>query len=230
MKKIAFFLFFMCIGYTVGHAQITTGESYSGVVRTGNRAQSGDFGIYLGGTSTIIKNLGNLDNFDFLPLINLKYMYSDEVEYRLGLEWWKETAYKENDYSEQSDFESRMMLYPGVAYHFSKSNLLDVYAGAELPFGWGSEGFEEDYDGNGSDGKATQFNIGIGAFIGLQAYVGNLPLAVGLEYGISTLYGAAKEGYISDDGMSVSYYEDAKSNVWKLGNQARFTLTYFFEL
>lgn len=226
MRKIGFLLMMLCATCLVGHAQITTGENSSRVIRTGNRAQEGDFGIYLGGTSEIFKNIDNFGNFDFLPLINLKYMYTDEFEYRLGIEWWKKNTFTDDDGDEYSEFESTMMFYPGVAYHFSKSNILDVYAGAELPFGWAKNGYEYDKQ----DGEASQFNIGLGAFIGLQAYVGNLPLALGVEYGISTLLNTASDGYISEDGMSVEYESDIDDRVWKLGNQARVTLTYFFKL
>ena len=244
MRKLRFLLLMLCAGCMVGHAQITTGESSSRVVRTGNRAQAGDFGLYLGGTSTIFKNFDNMDNFDFLPLINVKYMFTDKVEGRVGIEWWRESNTSEvkvpnyneegeedgSETVENTNFESSMMFYPGIAYHFSNTNLLDVYVGAELPIGWGSYGSEDDED----EYKTSQFRFGLGAFVGLQAYIGNLPLALGVEYGISTLYNSTSDGTLTKDGRTIDkaagYQEDVSNSSWKLGHQARVTLTYFFKL
>lgn len=213
----------LCAGL-LGHAQITTGESSSRVIRTGNRAEEGDFGLYLGGTTTIFKNFDNLENFDFLPLINVKYMFTDQVEGRVGIEWWKEKSTTDDDGDESIRSESSMLFYPGIAYHFSKSNLLDVYVGAELPFGWGAKKIEYDDD----ESRASFFRLGVGAFIGLQAYVANLPVAIGVEYGLSTLYNGVSDGYLYKDGMSIKEHID--NSKWNLGHQARVTLTYFFKL
>ena len=58
MKKLVTMLF-MCLGILSAQAQITTGESTSRVIRTGNRAQAGNFGIYFGMTTDMFKNLSN---------------------------------------------------------------------------------------------------------------------------------------------------------------------------
>lgn len=223
MKKLALILFFFCAGSMISQAQISTGESSASVFNTGNRAEKGDFGLYLGATTSMFKNITSGCEFNALPLINLKYMYTEQIEARLGIEWWK----KSDDIEDVKEFESSFMFYPGVAYHFSKSNILDVYVGGELPFGWGSQGV--DYDGE--DSKASNFKVGLGAFIGLQAYVCNLPLAVGLEYGISTMYNTVSDGTLTTDGMTIEQvYEDVDHKRWTLGNQARFTITYFFKM
>lgn len=253
MKKL-FCLLTLCFGVAVADAQITTGESTSKVIRTGNRAKAGNFGIYVGGTTDMFRKIGDSDvNFSAMPLINLKYMYTDNLEFRLGLEWWKESSSQEmkvvtgedeegnetTEKSERKSRESQFMFYPGVAYHFSNKNLLDVYVGAELPIGWGTIGTGDRDD----DYNSSCFNIGLGAFIGLQAYIGNLPLAVGVEYGISGLHTGISDGTLtSADGQTanvsyrdlslknVTYAEDVKESKWKLGQQVRFTLSYYFNL
>ena len=212
------------------NAQITTGESTSNVVRTGNRAQKGDFGIYFGATTDMFKNIGSSVDFSALPLINLKYMGTDKLEYRLGIEWWKKSETNEIEYEGKSNelttSESSFMFYPGVAYHFNNRNLLDVYVGGELPFGFGGEGTD---DGD-TDASFSNFQIGLGAFIGLQAYIANLPLAIGVEYGISTQYKTVSDGSMSQDNMTISYQKDASYSKWVLGHQVRFTLSYYFNL
>lgn len=227
MKKIALMMFFLFAGSVILQAQISTGESSAQVIRTGNRAEQGDFGLYLGATTTMFKDLSSVDDFKALPLINLKYMFTDQVEGRLGIEWWKKSETTDNGTYETKSFESSMLFYPGIAYHFAKSNILDVYVGGELPFGWGSCG--EEY--KKEEVNASNFNIGLGAFIGLQAYVCNLPIAVGLEYGVSTMYATASDGTLTQDGMTIARpYEDMDASRWTIGHQARLTFTYFFKM
>lgn len=245
MKKF-FLLMALCCGTMVANAQISTGESTSKVIRTGNRAQAGNFGIYLGATSDMFKKIGDKGTkFSALPLINLKYMASDNVEYRVGIEWWKD---KTNDTQqvptgELNDdgtpktkeaktytSEKSYMFYPGIAYHFNNRNLLDVYVGGELPIGFANNGKGDDDD----DYFTSQFRVGLGAFIGLQAYIANLPVAVGLEYGVHGLYNTVSDGHLTEDDMTIDttygYKEDVSQSRFKLGHQVRFTLTYYFDL
>ena len=221
-------MLFMCLGVHAVQAQITTGENSSKVIRTGNRAQAGNFGIYFGATTDMFKNLGKgSKKFSCAPLINIKYMQSDRLEYRLGLEWWKESTSLDYDGHKSSNSESSFMFYPGVAYHFSRNNLLDVYVGGDLPIGFGSKGAEE----GDEDFSASQFKVGLGAFIGLQAYIANLPLALGVEYGVNTLYNHVGDGTMTQDGMTIqSIQKDLSQSQWKIGHQVRFTLSYYFNL
>ncbi len=231
MRKIMCLLA-VCFSMTVVNAQITTGESTSKVIRTGNRAKAGNFGLYLGVTSDIFKGIDDNgpEEFTAIPLINLKYMKTDNLEYRLGIEWWKKNRSQEMGDAEMSEWKKSFTFYPGVAYHFSNKNLLDVYVGGELPFGWASVGSE--YGDN--DLSVSNFRVGLGAFIGLQAYIGNLPLALGVEYGISTMYSTASDGQLTQDGMTIDYekgpMKDYKDSKFELGQQVRLTLSYYFNL
>ena len=239
---------------TMADAQISTGETSSKVIRTGNRAQAGNFGIYLGATSEIFKSIGESGTkFSAIPLINLKYMKTDQLEYRLGFEWYDKYT-SENTFSGEDDevkfsetsSESKFMFYPGVAYHFSPKNLLDVYVGAEVPIGFGTVGnhtFLDGLEGEEAEGVETRtghtakvFRMGVGAFIGLQAYIANLPIALGVEYGVSTLYNHFYQGTFEKDGYFLSEIDASSIDTqrsatkWKLGNQVRVTLSYYFSL
>ena len=90
MKKLVLTALALCMGLVTATAQITTGESSAQVIRTGNRAEAGNFGLYLGATADMFKNLISVGDAEFkaLPLINFKYMANDNLELRLGLEWW----------------------------------------------------------------------------------------------------------------------------------------------
>lgn len=228
MKKVFCLVAFALGATTLVNAQISSGEVSSKVIRTGNRAQAGDFGLYLGATSDIFKGIGNSDvNISALPLLNFKYMSTDNLEYRIGLEWWNKSYSQETKSNDATTGESKFVVSPGFAYHFSNKNLLDVYAGAELPIGFGSKSVDA-----GDEMSASMFRIGLGGFIGLQAYVANLPLAIGVEYGLSTQYNSVTDGSMIMDGQNIhdidKIQEDLDISDWKLGSQVRVTLSYYF--
>lgn len=243
----------------VSFAQITTGETSAKKIKSGNRAQEGDFGLYIGGTTEMFKDLVD-DNVDVkaLPLVNFKYMYSDQLELRMGLEFYKTTSTEKSEIEEEMGMgstnveskyhtlDSRNYIYPGIAYHFSNKNLLDVYVGAELPLGWERYGIKSsgkiDGDKFTEDVTRGTFNIGLGGFIGLQAYVANLPLAIGFEYGISSMFHGRlqyKHVQTDSDGKEQTFYtkelnggtqyNSLKMKQGEIGNQFRFTLTYYFK-
>ena len=92
MKNLKFLLVVaLCFGaISTVSAQITEGEPSAKTIRTGNRPGKGCFGFYLGATSDMLK--GAIDKnvkFKALPLLNLKYLSSDHVEWRLGLELYQ---------------------------------------------------------------------------------------------------------------------------------------------
>lgn len=263
------------VAFTVGMsatAQISTGTPSAKQFKTGNRAQEGDFGIYLGMSSNIFKGLKDKDlKFENpMPLINLKYMVTDEIEARVGLEFSKtretmkgdeflgdmqegEEGTPKSTETKYKVVEADNRITPGIAYHFSKHNILDVYAGAEALLGWTRNSTYATVDDNETSTRKASFQFGAGAFIGLQAYIGNLPLAVGLEYGLSTLWESRlryKHTAIDSEGneetryttnadllpnlskaqlLSENPYENMKASRGTIGNKFAITLTYFFK-
>lgn len=251
-------------------AQLTKGKPSADVIRTGNRAKAGDFGFFFGFYNSDVESLfGAFDRqYSFkrtpIPLVNLKYMASDNLELRVGIEIKKSTlAAKIGDRAggvadgfmetEQGVLTSvDNLLAPGFAYHFSKSNVLDVYFGAELPIGYTRDREYYKYVVEGDEGydKATSmaWNVGLSGFIGVQAYIANLPLAVGMEWGIFGRYNLNNKSkyeskaignsdviykYDLNDadlrGLFGGVYDEVKSaRKFIAGNQLRFTVTYFF--
>ncbi|MCM1109307.1 MAG: outer membrane beta-barrel protein [Clostridium sp.] len=270
MKKILFTaLLSLCAGMSAT-AQITTGTPSAKHFKTGNRAQSGDFGIYLGMSSNMFKNLTDKDiKFENpMPLINLKYMITDNWEARVGLEFSKtrETV-KGDQFMDETDnngepvgteakykiVEADNRITPGIAYHFSKHNIIDVYAGAEGLLGWKRNSNYVTIDNDENSTRKASCQFGAGAFIGLQAYIGNLPLAIGVEYGLSTLWESRlRYKQTSTDGegneqtsyttnaellpmlgaagqLPESAFENMKATRGTIGNKFAITLTYFFK-
>lgn len=224
-------------------AQISEGEPSARTIRTGNRLEKGTWGVYMGLTSDIVDGWTSVAGFHALPIIDVKYMVTDKWEVRAGIETMGTFSNAKGKTTAtdvvNNEHDGMFRLSPGCAYHFSKKNILDVYAGAELPFGYNAYSYVT------STTKLTgsQFSIGLGAFIGLQCFIANLPVALGLEYGLSgNAYLGGKYKYVSDDGAgnkSTKYYTDKDMtgtaydklglNSGILGSQVRFTLSYFFK-
>ena len=232
-------------------AQISEGNPTTTVIRTGNRPDAGTWGVYMGVTSNIFKACFDGFNVTAMPLINFKYMATDNLEWRLGLELMRTgkaldgSTDVSNDfikYSQRDVTNGRVLFYPGLAYHFSTKNIFDVYVGGELPIGFLYEGNTLAQNGVSNVYSQCKFNLGLGAFVGFQVFIANLPLALGLEYGLSfnALIGD-KYKTTQNDGhgnKSVAYGSDMvpgatfsklSASRSELGNQLRLTLSYYFK-
>ena len=189
-------------------------------------------------------------NWWALPLLNLKYYITDQWEVRMGFEFASRTA--SNSYKYEFDDGDRTLkrnnresqnftrFLPGAAYHFNTKNLLDVYLGAQMPIGWDSYRSKSSTNDDGDktyERKAlTQFVIGGGVYIGLQAFIADLPLAIGVELGysgVAKIGGHTKTTADYGDGKVV-YYNDnedlkkAISTQAEWGADAALTISYFF--
>lgn len=248
MKK--FLLIAACaVASLTASAQITEATPRADVLPTGNRLEKGVWGLFVGAGMTFDKHNDQFtdDKFNVSPLVNVKYMFTDKIEGRIGAEFGKikenvkfETGGEGSLDRNEKTVLSHNYFNPGVAYHFSKNNLLDVYMGGELPFGWERNTTKsitgDDYDNE----YGKQFNIGLGAFVGLQAFIGRLPLSIGLEYGIQSMFtaGNGMTKYVSkagdaDEQVSYDYGifsgEKMKARRGEILSQARITLSYYFK-
>lgn len=261
MKRFLLAGLFAIVASGTMFGQLTQGEPTAKKIRTGNRAEAGDFGLYLGVSSDMFKNIFKDDiEISPLPLVNFKYMMTDQWEARIGVEFSKTKEKIGGDAligsEETVDYNCKQVvsdnrISPGFAYHFSRHNILDVYAGAELPFGWTRNSVYGEDDESSFSTTKNGFQIGLGAFIGLQAHIADLPLAIGVEYGISTMFDSGlkykskyKDGnteqtsYSPDlDSFSESFkgnidynnFDSLKARRGEVGNQFRITLTYYFK-
>lgn len=253
MKKTLFLvLIALFCGQVFASAQLTSGNPTAAVYKTGNRPEAGNWGVYFGATTQIFNfnlapnELVQAAGIKVLPLVNVKYFISDQMEGRLGINVWHHRTSGQQmpdvdnaAMQKQSNVEGEFNLYPGIAYHFSKNNLLDVYMGAELPLGFLSNSNQQ--SGQDYSSRSSVFNpyIGVGAFIGLQGFIGNLPLGIALEYGISAKVaannlpkvvetnGTITQSYYGDEGGQ-RYRAYSRGQGW-IGQEIRLTLSYYFK-
>lgn len=257
MKKSSLLLaVLLCAG--TAFAQISTGEPHSSVIpRTGNRPKAGDFGLYVGGSVRQIIDLVELNKKDgfqnmkwwALPAINFKYYITDNWEARLGFQFACKGSVETARLKDVSGtFESARDVHytrflPGVAYHFNTKNIVDVYVGAQMPIGFNIDNTRSK---QGKDYKQTimenSFVIGGGVYVGLQFFIADLPLALGIETGYSGIatIGTGKQTKTTTNGETVktmtwndgTQLNNIKSGAYMEGTwgaDAAITLTYFFQ-
>lgn len=269
MKKV-FITMALCMAFVgLAQAQLSEGETYSSVIVTGNRPQSGDWGLFVGPSFSEIKDIiDSGTDFSGFPLINLKYYATNNIEIRAGLQYAGKTTKTKGNFDEvfyvdddeviknipmtEKYFDRMFRLTPGIAYHFSSKNILDVYVGAAIPFGIDAQKSTnelneylniEDHLVSMNYKNNTSYNsfvIGFNAFIGLQAFVADLPLSIGLEYGLSGMLRTNDQIYheVTDhEGNLQEYYTDSNHMMefTKLDcsskymkNDVRLTITYYF--
>lgn len=251
MKK--HFLIVACLMACIGaSAQISTGEPNSTVIpRTGNRPQKGNWGLYVGGSVSQVMDLVDYINSEGiegaygLPVINLKYYYTDNWEFRMGFQFSARTNKNKTitpnesmsgkvigeDISTRYNGSNYTRLLPGVAYHFSPKNLLDVYMGAQLPIGWNSNTTKTTINDNVTKRHTGAFVIGAGLFVGLQFFIADLPIAIGVEGGYSGhIVAEGVPSYKVETASSVQKYKQGTGTVsanW--GADAAITFSYYFQ-
>ena len=260
MKKYVLTLLSLLLSAGV-FAELSTGEPHSSVIpRTGNRPQAGDFGVYVGASVTQIMDLVNYNRpannnandskYWALPLINLKYYTTDNMEFRIGFQF---SSYGETNVVRDGEGSkaktSRDVNYtrflPGFAYHFNTNNIVDVYIGAQIPIGFNADASRQSVDQPGMVqsvyDRENLFVIGGGAFIGLQFFVADLPFAIGLEGGysgqarlggghrVTTTTNGVTQVTASAGGMNANGERASATHMdatW--GADAALTFTYFF--
>jgi hypothetical protein len=249
------------------YAQLSERVNNPGKFKTGTRPVAGDMGFYLGfgtgdikkkdkqsGDSTEVKNV--------LPLVCIKYYINDDLVFRIGVKTTKDKAVMKGEVDpaingiggliSKTDINTVSELYftPGIEKHFLNSNLLDAYVVATMPLGRIHEKVENDWHneiGDFQEQSVTKnsFAYGLEGHIGLQAFIADLPVAIGFEAGISGIgyrgnkyknvvnssFGGVEmsEEYFTtkDDPQNIKY-SNLKSNTFETDGSLRVTISYYF--
>lgn len=256
LKSMLFTALLCVIALPQAFAQISDGNPTFRTIRTGNRPQKGTYGIYLGMSLSQMQAISDDElKWDGIPIINLKYFASDNLEWRAS--FVANNTTRKNIKGEIEGFDGKsydirekdrdggIYLTPGVAYHFNSKNILDIYVGGALPLGYSYDNYvlKLDNDHNGTC-KRSSFDLGLEGFIGIQCFVADLPLALGLEYGFSGVINFGqkyKNIYVDGEGdeqvfytvdkpngADVTEYTKLKSKKGRFGSDFRITISYYF--
>lgn len=234
MKKtiLSFVLLGMC---SMASAQLSTRENQDTRYKFGGRPVAGDmaltFGITINNTEIGGMPVPAWNAFSRGNLITAKKYIQDDVAIRAGIalhrnsrsfsgdvdsipgQQWTATAY------EYRASDREYFLVPGIEKHFSSSNIFDVYTAGDLFLGFGrnkSITSETNTDSQtNSTTRTTPYTIvGLGGVIGVNVFVLDLPLSVGVEYGLSAFWMMGNKTKVEVEqfnGTSYEYYtvEDA---------------------
>ena len=231
MKKLFTFLTVICITTSVSFSQISERVNDESTYLLGARPQAGNFGFYLGLSTAEIGEITE-SNWEEsgIPLIKVKYYYSDKIVLRAGVQVSKRRRSIEGSAEGSVDFytgfaqdykhvetDASWNFVVGGEKHFDLSNIFDSYIGVSSNFGYerSVRVHNESYsNGDYRDDEGSNFGLtyGLETFIGTNFFIADLPIAAGLELGfIAKNYGANKYKYKWDeefDGTSNSgtYY------------------------
>jgi len=257
MKKILLFSTIVLFCFSA-FAQLSTRENVDPYVfKTGTRPLQGDFGVWIGPSVTeIIQMIDDEINWRGMPLLNMRYYTSDKFVLRLGLQIYNLSnglKVKENladsVSSKYSKSETYFMITPAIEYHFTPKNVCDVYVGVNLPIGVNSMTSKTSHTlGNDKvyfNQSQNHFLLGIGAFLGMQFFIADLPLAIGVEGGLSGLgkFGGAVKNVLQDLNADNEYEKKVfythsdlpgiqakkiSTTKFEFGYDVRLTFSYFF--
>lgn len=238
-KRLSIFALFLTVNFSV-FGQLSDRVSDPSTYKFGTRPSAGTkvltFGVDVNDETLTKQNLLGKGN-----LITGKYFLNDDLAIRGGLRLSRTSSFSKGDvdtsvagtmlsnkYKESS---REYVLVPGIEKHFGYSNIFDVYAGSDLYLGFGRDVTEqdEDYFNNqyryikNTTGKTV---VGLGGVIGVNVFVLDLPIALGVEYGwtgIWNLGGKTKTVFEENNGtrtITQEYFEQDENGVGGVDNNA----------
>ncbi len=223
----------------------------------------GNYGLFFGLAYNELEYWFDNDlEYNGLPIVSLKYYRTDHNVLRIGFQ----TSTKNKILSGKIDplinggtleerkiieNTSRFTVYPGFERHFTSSNIMDVYLGTTFPLGWNREknvnnSSYTNGDFNDYSLTRTSLTYGLEGFVGIQAFIADLPLALGADFGaaimghlfdrykhnISSEFGTLTTDqvyYTIDDTGAGIKYESLNRRDFQLQGNVRLTITYFFK-
>ncbi len=264
MKRILFIAGLLLLLTNVSiFSQLSDRVNNATTLKVGTRPIAGDLGVYFGISAREIKDLINDTGYVYtgIPLISFKYYATDKWVIRLGVKIKKKMRIESGPVDPNVDGSllterifrektSDFLLTPGFEYHFTNSNIIDVYAGAVLPVGWARDEYQlQSTYSTGEYNLYTRTKKGIvygyELFVGLQAFIADLPLAIGFDLGVSGI-GETRNYYKHESNISVGgitadqlyytvdkgamgvRYRELTSRNFEAEGDIRITISYFF--
>ena len=244
MKKLFTFLTVIGITTSVSFSQISDRENDESTYLLGARPEAGNFGFFFGLSTSDISELSDSEWLETgIPLINLKYYWTNKLVLKGGVQVWKKRRSIEGELDgfinkyKHIETDARWSLSLGAEKHFDVSNIFDSYLGLNANVGYerSVRTHNESYQGGdyrNNEGSNFGFTYGLETIIGTNFFIADLPLAIGFEAGFSAKnYGANKYKYEWDESFdnisnSGTYYtslvddfEEASVNDFSANNQ-----------
>ncbi|HYW95279.1 MAG TPA: hypothetical protein VE870_06820 [Bacteroidales bacterium] len=206
MKKSAFVTMAALLLSSITFAQLSERQNDATSIKFGTRPTAGDlaltFALPVSGTGIADLSLENtLASGDF---ITMKYYFRNDLALRGAIKLSNNTqkangdlidlaTNTDNGSREIKDSRKEYLIAPGIEKHFGTKSLFDMYTGADLLVGFGRNVFvnnQTDPTGDYFNSKQTSTHmvVGLGTVIGVSVFIAQLPVSVGIEYGINFKY------------------------------------------
>ncbi len=262
-------LLFVFIFSSASFAQLSLRENDPATYKIGTRPIAGNMAFYIGLDAKTVGDLfkkkedqeEKLITSTTFPLVNVKYYIDNNTVFRVGVSINKDksvfsgkssadTAAAALKEGKSKAVTSEYLLIPAIEKHFNTNNFLDAYVGVQALIGFVKDSKDSSYTRvNGDSYKSTVKGnspvYGLGAFVGVQAFIADLPLAIGLEYGINgkgylgNKFKTATETTVGGvttnvdtvtpaNGTFAGNYDKANGREFQINNMVRVTLNYFF--
>lgn len=227
MKKTI--LCFALLGVSsVASAQLSTRENQDTRYKFGGRPVAGDmaltFGITINNTEIGGNTIPAWNLFSRGNLITAKKYIQDDVAIRAGIALFRDSRVVKGDVdsipgqpwtltaAESRSSERQYMLVPGIEKHFSSSNIFDVYAAGDLFLGFGRSKDVSSITNRQSQTQSTTSTtpytiVGLGGVIGVNVFVLDLPISVGVEYGMSAFWMMGNKTKVEVEEFNGTSYE-----------------------
>ena len=189
--------------------------------------------------------------------MNFKYYYTDKFEIKLGTQIYSVSekiigTLNDNEIGTEDNVEKETYLrfIPGFNYHFTSLNFVDTYAGIGVILGTEksevitNEVYNISGDFYNDHYTKNTFVWGFNVNFGMQAFIADLPISIGLEFGItgikhnnlqyehkttSSIGGViTDQTYYTINQNSLLQYKSLEYEKFELGADLRFTLAYYF--
>ena len=265
MKRTKFLIITVLVSAVLAStsfAQLSDRVNSPSTFKIGTRPVAGNLGVTIATSYQDINKVLNNTNFEMLPIVSVRYYIMNDLVITGGVKWSADRTIVKGDvdpdisigtttFYENRDITSSFMLSPGIEKHFMSSNILDVYIGGRLPLGVVTDISQIDQEFDNGDytynsQSKRSFVYGLDGFVGLQAFIADLPMALGCEIGLSLFaYANAKTknvnessigGTTSDQTYYTSNLDPAGYSYSKLNareseikTDLRVTLSYFFK-
>lgn len=227
MKKQILFFLVLCMAFTT-KAQISDRENDESTYLLGARPVQGNFGFFFGMSTADILDLADTSwNESGIPILNVKYYYTDKLVFKAGVHVWKKRrsidgklevdtgfgGWQMSEYK-HTETDASWNFIVGAEKHFDLSNIIDGYVGVNTNIGYGRSVRANNIAYSNGDymedeGSSFGFTYGLETVIGSNIFIADWPMAFGIETGFSARnYGANKYKYDyseSFDGYSDSY-------------------------
>lgn len=256
-KAIVLIILTFTLG-TGAFAQLLERDNVTSRIRVGTRPQQGDFGFMFALSYAEIKEMTD-DDLDIrgFPLMSFKYYLTDNLELRLNTQSYKKiisvqgTLVNQIGQEDNVDKQSFSRFMPSALYHFASTNLLDTYAGLGIIIGSGRNeilttdktNLTGDYVSNHKTKKT--FVTGFNLTFGLQAFIADLPISLGLEVSVRGLkhsnlqyenvFSSSVGGVVTnqtyfslDANDDALRYQTLEYKKFEMGADLRILLSYYF--